>query len=229
MKIRLDKLLAHSGYGTRKEVKELIRKGYVTINGDEIYNDDLKVDTENDEITIAEEQVNYVNLRYFLLNKPKGYISATFDDKYPTVLDLLPGSVIRGLFPVGRLDIDTTGLLLITNDGKLAHQLLSPKHHVKKTYWLKYTGELVKDTEKRFLEGININNEYITLPAQIEILGNNEAYVTIEEGKYHQVKRMISACGGEVTELKRIKFGNIELKNDLKEGEYIEITRKDIF
>lgn len=228
MKIRLDKLLAHSNYGTRKEVKELIRKGFVSINDEPVFDDDIKVDTEKDEITLADAKIEYEQYRYLVLNKPEGYISATYDERYPTVLDLIPANIARGMFPVGRLDIDTTGLLLITNDGKLAHELLSPKHHVKKEYQVKYEGILVKDVVERFAKGININDEYITMPAEIRLLDNQEAIVTLEEGKYHQVKRMIKACGGEVIALKRIKFGNLILDEKIPEGEYKEIRKEEI-
>ena len=132
--MRLDKMLAHSGYGTRKEVKEFIRKGLVMVNGEVIYDDDYKVDEVNDEITILDQEVNYEKMIYLMLNKPDGYISATYDYHDPIVLDLIDGYENRGLFPVGRLDKDTVGLLLITNDGKLAHKLLSPKSHVDKVY-----------------------------------------------------------------------------------------------
>ena len=150
--MRLDKMLAHLGYGSRKEVKEFIRKGYVLVNGEVITNDDFKVDELNDEVVIANESVSYETNIYIMLNKPDGYISATYDNNDPTVLDLIEGYEKRGLFPVGRLDKDTVGLLLITNDGKLAHKLLAPKSHVDKTYYLKYSGTLPKDYEKRFEE-----------------------------------------------------------------------------
>ncbi len=228
MQIRLDKLLAHTGYGSRKDVKTLIRKGYVTINDVVVKNDDTKVDTELDEITVFDENVHYEEFVYLLINKPKGYLSATFDTKYPTVLDLIPISYGNGLFPVGRLDIDTTGLQLITNDGKLAHEMLNPKSHVSKKYDVIYSGSLIPNVKEKFKEGIDINGEYVTKPGNIELLEPGHAIVTIEEGKFHQVKRMIKHCGGEVTELKRISFGKLELPNDLEEGKYIEIKLADI-
>ena len=143
--IRLDKILAHSGYGSRKEVKELIRKGFVMVNGEIITDDDFKVDEINDEITIADSTIKYEKNIYIMLNKPDGYISATYDNHDPIVLDLIEGYEKRNLFPVGRLDKDTVGLLLITNDGDLAHRMLSPKKHVDKTYYLKFEGELTLD------------------------------------------------------------------------------------
>lgn len=218
--IRLDKLLAHSGYGSRKEVKELIRKGQVSVNEVVIKDDDFKVDEVNDEVIVEGIIVDYQKFIYIMMNKPDGVLSATYDPKDPIVLDLIEDTPTRGLFPVGRLDKDSEGLLLITNDGKLAHELLSPKKHVDKVYYIEYEGELVSDVKERFKEGIILEDNYKCLPASIELLNDNKAYVTISEGKFHQVKRMINMCNGEVTYLKRIKFGPLELDNSLKEGEY---------
>lgn len=218
--IRLDKLLAHSGYGSRKEVKELIRKGQVSVNEVVIKDDDFKVDEVNDEVIVEGIIVDYQKFIYIMMNKPDGVLSATYDPKDPIVLDLIEDTPTRGLFPVGRLDKDSEGLLLITNDGKLAHELLSPKKHVDKVYYIEYEGELVSDVKERFKEGIILEDDYKCLPASIELLNDNKAYVTISEGKFHQVKRMINMCNGEVTYLKRIKFGPLELDNSLKEGEY---------
>ena len=218
--IRLDKLLAHSGYGSRKEVKELIRKGQVSVNEVVIKDDDFKVDEVNDEVIVEGIIVDYQKFIYIMMNKPDGVLSATYDPKDPIVLDLIEDTPTRGLFPVGRLDKDSEGLLLITNDGKLAHELLSPKKHVDKVYYIEYDGELVSDVKERFKEGIILEDNYKCLPASIELLNDNKAYVTISEGKFHQVKRMINMCNGEVTYLKRIKFGPLELDNSLKEGEY---------
>lgn len=218
--IRLDKLLAHSGYGSRKEVKELIRKGQVSVNEVVIKDDDFKVDEVNDEVIVEGIIVDYQKFIYIMMNKPDGVLSATYDPKDPIVLDLIEDTPTRGLFPVGRLDKDSEGLLLITNDGKLAHELLSPKKHVDKVYYIEYVGELVSDVKERFKEGIILEDDYKCLPASIELLNDNKAYVTISEGKFHQVKRMINMCNGEVTYLKRIKFGPLELDNSLKEGEY---------
>lgn len=226
--MRLDKMLAHSGYGTRKEVKELIRKGFVLVNGEVIINDDYKVDEDNDEIIIADEVVDYEKQIYLMLNKPDGYVSATFDNNDPTVLDLIYGYENRNIFPVGRLDKDTHGLLLISNDGKLAHNLLSPKKHVDKTYYLKYDGTYRKSIHKSFEDGIVLDDGYKCLPAQFIDLGNNEAHIIIKEGKYHQVKRMMEAVGCNVTYLKRIKFGRLELDESLKEGEFRVLTKEEL-
>jgi len=224
--IRLDKILAHMGYGSRKEVKELIRKGYVSINGEIIKEDDYKVN-DTDEIVVFDEVVKYDEFIYLMLNKPDGYISATYDNNLPTVLDLIYGYESRNLFPVGRLDIDTYGLLLITNDGALAHKLLSPKNHVDKKYYLKYEGLYNDNIPEIFKKGIKID-DYITKPALFESLGNNEAYITISEGKFHQVKKMMEYVGCKVTYLERIEFGPLKLDNNLKRGEFRKLTDDEI-
>lgn len=226
--MRLDKMLAHCGYGSRKEVKEYIRKGYILVNGEVITDDDFKVDEINDEITFIDEEVDYKNMLYFMLNKPDGYVSATFDYNDPTVIDLIDGHKNRNIFPVGRLDKDTVGLLIITNDGQMAHRLLSPKSHVDKTYYLKYTGTITNMAISMFEKGITIDDGYTCMPAKLIDLGNNEANVIIKEGKFHQVKRMMEAIGCSVTYLKRVKFGPISLDENLKEGEYRALTKKEI-
>ncbi|MDE7095678.1 MAG: rRNA pseudouridine synthase [Anaeroplasmataceae bacterium] len=225
--MRLDKLLAHMGYGSRKEVKTFIRKGYVLVNGETVYDDDAKVDEENDEILILNESVEYQKQIYLLLNKPKGYVSATFDPKEPTVLDLIEENQ-KGLFPVGRLDKDTTGFLLITNDGKLAHELLSPKHHVAKTYELTFTGEFKETYLEQFKEGIVLEDGYLCKPADFTLLEPHKGRITIYEGKFHQIKRMMQALGMEVTSLKRLSFGNLELPKDLEEGKYRPLQKEEI-
>lgn len=226
--MRLDKMLAHCGYGSRKEVKEYIRKGYILVNGEIITNDDYKVDEINDEITFADENVNYENMIYLMLNKPDGYVSATFDYNDPTVIDLIDDYKNRNIFPVGRLDKDTVGLLIITDDGQMAHKLLSPKSHVDKTYYLRYRGIITKEAISKFDSGITIDDGYTCMPAKLIDLGNNEANVIIKEGKFHQVKRMMEAIGCEVVYLQRIKFGPISLDNTLGEGEYRALTKEEI-
>lgn len=226
--MRLDKILAHMGYGSRKEVKEYIRKGYVLVNGEVITNDDFKVDEINDEIVIANQTIEYEKNIYIMLNKPDGYISATYDPNDPIVLDLIDGYEKRGLFPVGRLDKDTVGLLLITNDGLLAHKLLSPKSHVDKTYYLKYSGNFPKNGNQEFENGIVLDDGYKCMPAKFIDLGNHEANIIIKEGKYHQVKRMMEAVGCSVTYLKRISFGPLDLDNNLMEGKYRHLTEEEI-
>ena len=219
-------MLSHMGYGTRKEVKELIRKGFVSVDGEIIKSDDYKVD-DNSEVIICDEKVNYEEYVYLMLNKPDGYISATYDNNLPTVLDLIYGYESRNLFPVGRLDIDTYGLLILTNDGMLAHKVLSPKYHVAKKYYLKYDGIYNDSFIDTFKKGIKID-DYITKPAIFENLGNNEAYITISEGKFHQIKRMMEYLGCEVTYLERIEFGGIKLDNSLKKGEFRPLSKEEI-
>ena len=226
--MRLDKLLAHLNYGSRKEVKELIRKGYVLVNGEVVYDDDVKVNEETDDIVVADQRVSYEKLLYFILNKPDGYVSATFDFNDPIVLDLIPGFEKRGLFPVGRLDKDTTGLLLISNDGKLAHQLLSPKNHVMKKYELTFTGVFKNSYYKIFEEGVTLDDGYVCKPAVFELLESNHAYLSISEGKYHQVKRMMESVGCHVETLKRVSFGPISLPSDLEEGQFRSLTIEEL-
>lgn len=228
MILRLDKMLAHCGYGTRKEVKQLIRKKNVLVNGNVITNDDFKVDSDIDEIVVFDEILSYSNLVYIMLNKPSGVVSATFDFHKKTVIDLVDNYANQKVFPVGRLDIDTEGLLLITNDGQLCHQLLSPKYHVDKTYYVEFKGCFIDKYYDDFKNGIILDDGYKTLPAKIELLSNNKANVTIHEGKFHQVKRMFLALNMEVTYLKRIKFKNLVLEDNLKLGEYRLLTLQEI-
>ncbi len=226
--MRLDKMLAHCGYGTRKQVKEFIRKGFVLVNGEIIRNDDFKIDENKDEVIIADEKANYEKNIYIMLNKPAGYVSATYDAFDPIVTDLIEGYDYKSLFPVGRLDKDTVGLLLITNDGEMAHRLLSPKNHVKKTYFLKFEGEFKKESYKKFEEGVVLDDGYKCMAAEFLDLGNNEGKIIIQEGKYHQVKRMMEAVGCKVIYLKRTEFGNLKLDENLKEGEYRLLTDEEV-
>ena len=231
MLIRLDKLLAHSGYGTRKEVKQLIRKGYVSVDDEIIYNDDYKVDTLKSEISFFNEEVKYEQYTYIMLNKPDGYVSATYDSEYPTVIDLV-NEPIRNLFPIGRLDIDTEGLLLISNDGQLAHQLLSPKKHCPKVYYAKIQGVVTNDDVQTFLSGVIIDQDYQCQSAHLKILSVNgnesEIEVEIYEGKFHQIKKMFHAVGKEVTYLKRIRMKNLVLDESLELGSYRELTDEEL-
>ncbi len=225
--MRLDKLLANTGYGSRKEVKAYIRKGLVLVNGNTVYDDDLKVDEQIDEISILDQKIEYQEKKYLILNKPDGYVSATFDFHDPTVLDLI-NEKQKGLFPVGRLDKDTTGLLLITNDGILAHKLLSPKNHVSKVYELTFIGRFKNEYYKCFKEGITLDDGYVCKPAIFELTGENSGKITIYEGKFHQVKRMMQALNMEVTSLKRISFGNLNLPSNLECGKYRELTIEEL-
>lgn len=231
---RLDKYLADMSVGTRSEVKNLIKKGLVTVNGEVIRKPEYKVDIEKDDLVCRGEPVVYQTLVYYMLNKPAGVISATNDPKQKTVLDLITDKSRKDLFPVGRLDKDTVGLLLITNDGNLAHRLLSPKHHVDKCYFAKVQGNVTKDDAEKFAEGVNIGTEdepEITMPGKLDIIKSDdlsEIRLTIQEGKFHQVKRMFQAVGKEVVYLKRERMGSLILDDNLAEGEYRMLTEEEL-
>lgn len=228
--IRLDKFLADMGYGTRSEVKKEITKGNVKINGLPVRKPETKIDTEKDEVMYREQPAAYEKYEYYMLNKPAGVISATTDKREKTVLDLIGEKQRKDLFPVGRLDKDTEGLLLITNDGELAHRLLSPKKHVDKVYYVRVQGELVEEDIRRLAEGIDIGEEKLTLPARLVIRKSgqfSEAEITIQEGKFHQVKRMFHALGKEVVYLKRLSMGTLVLDGNLKPGEYRKLTKEE--
>ena len=218
--IRLDKMLSHLGYGSRKEVKELIRHGWVYVNGEQIKDDDFKVSEIDDEIIVDGDKIDYEEFIYIMLNKPQGVISATYDPRYETVVDLIPEYRKMNIFPVGRLDIDTEGLLIITNDGELAHKLLSPKYHVFKKYYVEFSGMFRDSYYESFEKGITLDDGYVTLPGRIEVIGDHKAYVYIREGQFHQVKRMFEALDMHVEFLKRIAFGDINLDENLKLGEW---------
>lgn len=233
--MRLDKFLADVGLGSRKEVKGLIKKGQVTVNGKVIKSDKFQVKELLDEIAYLDEKLMYQKNFYYLLNKPAGVVSATQDNYDETVLDLLNDFDYReDLFPVGRLDKDTEGLLLITNDGALAHRLLSPKKHVEKEYFAKVAGVMTAEDIDAFSKGLVISQGEETLPAVLTIDAVNEAEQTsdirliLHEGKFHQVKRMVKAVGKEVTYLKRIRMGNVVLPADLRLGEYRELTAEEL-
>lgn len=231
---RLDKYLADMSVGTRSEVKNLIKKGLVTVNGEVIRKPEYKVDIEKDDLVCRGEPVVYQTLVYYMLNKPAGVISATNDPKQKTVLDLITDKSRKDLFPVGRLDKDTVGLLLITNDGNLAHRLLSPKHHVDKCYFAKVQGNVTKDDAEKFAEGVNIGTEdepEITMPGKLDIIKSDdlsEIRLTIQEGKFHQVKRMFQAVEKEVVYLKRERMGSLILDDNLAEGEYRMLTEEEL-
>lgn len=228
MLLRLDKMLAHLGYGSRKDVKKIIRKGEVIVNGVVCKDDDFKVDSDNDEVIVFDESVSYSEFVYIMLNKPSGTVSATYDKYKVTVIDLVSEYQKQKVFPVGRLDIDTEGLLLITNDGMLCHELLSPSKHVDKKYYVEFDGEFKEEYYQAFENGITLEDGYVTLPGNIKLIGENKAEVTIHEGKFHQVKRMFLALNMEVTYLKRISFGSLVLDESLKLGDYRLLTEKEI-
>ena len=237
--MRLDKFLADAGMGTRAEVKRQIQKGQVFVNGCVIKRPETKILPE-DMVELNGQRIGAApEFIYILLHKPSGCVSATEDPRETTVMDCLPEEMKnsrRGLFPVGRLDKDTEGLLLITDDGALAHELLSPKKHVDKTYYAVVEGEVTKEDIKKTAEGLDIGEERNTLPARLEILKINretepprsEIHLTICEGKFHQVKRMMHALGKEVVYLKRISMGNLQLPDDLKKGECRLLSRNEI-
>lgn len=226
--MRIDKLLANMGFGSRKEVKALLKKGVVRKNDQVIKGSNEHVNPNNDIIKVLDEVVEYKEFIYLMMNKPPGYISATEDNRESTVIDLLePEDIVFAPFPVGRLDKDTEGLLLLTNDGKLAHQLLSPKKNVDKLYYAKIQGRVTEDDVLRFKQGVVLDDGYETKPAKLEILVRgeiSEVEVTITEGKFHQVKRMFEAVDKKVIYLKRLAMGTLKLDDDLELGEYRELT-----
>ena len=231
--MRLDKYLAEMGVGTRQEVKKQIRQGKAAVNGTVVKAADTKIDETSDEVTIRGRNISYVSYEYYMLNKPAGVVSATEDRRDTTVIDLIKDKKRKDLFPVGRLDKDTEGLLLITNDGDLAHRLLAPKKHVDKVYYAKIDGMVTEEDVKRFAEGIDIGaeEEEMTRPAKLDIMKSaeeSEIRLTIHEGKFHQVKRMFLAVGKEVTYLKRERMGTLCLDENLKPGEYRLLTEEEI-
>lgn len=232
--MRLDKYLADMGEGTRQEVKKYIRRGSVTVNGELVRSPERKVD-ERDQVCLDGRKVSYAAEEYFMLNKPAGVVSATEDKRDRTVLDLIQYKKRKDLFPVGRLDKDTEGLLLTTNDGALSHRLLSPRHHVDKTYYVEVQGYVTEETRAAFQRGVNIGTEeesLVTMPARLEILEAGQSLsrvrLTIREGKFHQVKRMFLSQGMEVSYLKRESMGSLRLDDSLAPGEYRPLTEHEI-
>lgn len=232
--IRLDKYLADMGIGTRQEVKRYIRQGRVSIDGIPAKSPETKIEEKARKITFDGREVDYADYEYYMLNKPSGVVSATEDARCTTVVDLIRDKKRKDLFPVGRLDKDTEGLLLITNDGQLSHRLLSPRKHVDKTYYAQVAGRVTKEDAEAFREGVNIGTEEKeewTRPGVLEILKSEEVSeirLTIQEGKYHQVKRMFQAVGKEVLYLRRESMGSLKLDETLKPGEYRPLTKKEL-
>lgn len=228
--MRLDKFLCEVGIGTRSEVKTCLKKGMVMVNGETVKKPEIKIEEEHDSICFQGRKLNYEAMQYFLLNKPAGCVTATKDKLSKTVMSFLPEHHRDDLFPVGRLDKDTEGLLLITNDGQLAHELLSPKKHVDKTYFAVIDGEVREEHKQLFWEGLNIGDADLTLPAKLEIIKSgavSEIELTIHEGRFHQVKRMFEAIETKVTYLKRISMGTLTLGN-LQPGEVRTLTGEEI-
>ena len=232
--IRLDKFLSEMSSWTRSEVKKIVRTGSVTVDGNEVKKPETKIDEKLSIVSVDGRQIKYNKYEYYMLNKPKGFVSATTDREHKTVVDIISSSEKKDLFPVGRLDIDTEGLLLITNDGELAHRLLAPKNHVEKTYYVEVSG-ILDDVDVDAVEiGRDIGDVKITMPAHMEILKtdiqNNisSCYLTIHEGKFHQVKRMMKKLGKTVTYLKRVSMGSLILDSKLKKGNYRKLTEQEI-
>ena len=224
--MRLDKFLANSGIGSRSEVKNYIRKGRIKVDGEIAKSSSLIIDENINKISFDDEIIDYHEFYYVLINKPKGYVSAVTDNVYPPVTDLVTEYQFAKLFPVGRLDVDTTGTLLLTNDGKLCHRLLSPKYHVDKTYHVITDYDIKEEMIKDFEEGIVLDGE-LTLPAKLTILGKREAELTIHQGKFHQVKRMFLKYSLKVMELDRKSFAFLN-HEDLKIGEYRELNKDEV-
>lgn len=232
--MRLDKFLAACAVGSRTEVKNLLKAGRVTVNGKKEKSAKLQINEERDEIRFDGQVLEYEEFVYYMMNKPQGVISATEDSKHRTVLDLLDDIArTKEVFPVGRLDIDTHGLLLLTNDGQLAHALLSPKRHVDKTYLAHVEGIMTQEDVETFVKGIPLK-DFTCQPAKLEIVSvdsvKNQSLVrvTIAEGKFHQVKRMVAFCGKEVVDLQRLTMGTLALDENLERGEWRRLTKEEL-
>ena len=247
--MRLDKFLANSGIGTRKEVKDILKNRKISVNDIFVKDGKIQIDEKKDIVKYENKIVNYKPFVYIMMNKSAGVISATEDNHHKTVIDLLNDEYrTYDIFPVGRLDIDTEGLLLLTNDGVLSHNLLSPKKHVDKKYYVKIANPLSEDDIKMLENGIKLEENFVTKKAKVEIICNgsekesknsdfdenknnkneNLVYITISEGKFHQVKRMFKAVNNEVLYLKRVKIGNLLLDEKLELGEYRELTEEEL-
>ena len=232
--MRLDKFLVENGLGSRSQVKDVLKKGLVLVNGRAEKSPKTHINETADEIVVSGQKLTYEKFVYYLLNKPKGYISATEDERHKTVLDLLDETARqKEVFPVGRLDIDTHGLLLLTNNGKLAHAMLSPKKHVEKIYRAQVVGLMNQSDVERFARGIELK-DFTCQPAQLKIVKLDEeketslVEITLAEGKFHQVKRMVAACGKEVTDLQRLSMGPLQLDPELALGEWRRLTEEEM-
>ncbi len=226
--MRLDKFLCEMNIGTRSQVKAYVKQGLVTVNGTIVRAGDLKIAENSDVVTFRGEHLHYRKFHYYMLNKPKGVVSATEDNVSKTVLELLPKELRKNIFPVGRLDKDTEGLLLLTDDGGLAHELLSPKKHINKTYLVDTEAPLSEKEIVSLEQGVDIGEEKPTLPAKVEVVRERQILLTIQEGKFHQVKRMLQSVGNGVRNLKRVSFGAVTLDEDLTPGSFRELTETEI-
>ena len=232
--MRLDKFLVESGLGSRSQVKQLLKKGQVWVNGAAVMSAKTQIDERSDQIVVDGQPLVYEKFVYYLLNKPKGVISATEDDRHRTVLDLLDDTARqKEVFPVGRLDVDTHGLLLLTNNGQLSHAMLSPKRHVDKVYQAQVAGLMDQADVDRFAQGIELK-DFTCQPAQLEIIERDEGaqtslvHITLSEGKFHQVKRMVLACGKEVIDLQRLSMGPLQLDPSLELGQWRRLTEEEM-
>ena len=228
MQIRLDKYLADMGLGTRSQVKDIIKKGKININGIVVKDSNQKIDSDKDMVYVDGNPIFYEEFEYYMLHKPAGVISASSDKKVQTVVDLITDKKRDDLFPVGRLDKDTEGLLLITNDGELCHNLLSPKKHVDKVYYVELDKPLGDEAAKEVCDGVYIEEGVKSLPARLERISEDKVNLTIHEGKFHQVKKMFHAVGCEVTYLKRLSMGSLKLDESLEKGQYRKLTEDEI-
>lgn len=234
MKLRIDKICSDYNLASRKEIRDYVKKGRIRVDGEVLKSSSDKVDPLTSIITVDGVKLEYEEYSYFMLNKPDGVLSAAFDKKQRTVLNLLSKPHRSDLFPVGRLDKDTTGLLLISNDGPLSHELLSPKKHVDKVYEARVKGRIRPELKEVFARGFQYDEDLVSDSATLEILSYDEiqdqtlVHVTIHEGKFHQIKKMFLAVGSEVLSLKRVSFGPLKLDESLKEGEYRRLTQEEI-
>ncbi len=226
--IRLDKFLCEMEMGTRSQVKDLIKKGMVTVDGEVIKKADFKLDESKAKVFVKEKEVSYQKFYYYMLHKPAGVVSATVDNHDRTVMELLKNAPGKDLFPVGRLDKDTEGLLLITNDGELSHNLLSPKKHVDKTYLVETKESITEKMMQELEKGVDIGEDKPTMPAKVNLVEEKKLELTIREGKFHQVKRMLQAVENEVVYLKRLSMGSLVLDEKLGLGEFRCLTNQEI-
>lgn len=231
-KERLDKILSNLGYGSRKDVKGLVKSGSIEVDGKIVKDGSLKIDPYSSVLKIKGEVVEYREFIYLMMNKPQGVISSTDDFRDKTIIDLISDQYkVFNPFPVGRLDKDTEGLMVLTNDGQLSHRVLSPKKHVEKLYYAEVEGEVTEEDKELFSEGIVLDDGYKTLPAKLEIISSDnisKIYLTIKEGKFHQVKRMFLSVGKKVIYLKRMAIGGLRLDESLALGEYRELTSEEV-
>ena len=227
MQKRLDKFLCDLNIGTRSQVKSFIQKGMVTVNDELIKKPEFKV-TDSDTVCYQGQVLSTEQYAYYMLHKPAGVISATEDKVQTTVLDYFKEEACRDLYPVGRLDKDTEGLLLITNDGELGHRLLSPRHHIPKTYYVELQHSVSEENIHILETGVDIGEKRLTLPAKIQIISENRLYITITEGKFHQIKRMFETIDNKVLYLKRVSMGELTLDESLPKGEYRRLTTEEI-